>query len=266
MRKANLPAGCCILSKFYIKPQPFSCRHVLPRVVSYRNSTSNHNFLQTLENKCEVVSYRNSTSNHNDMAAVWGDSEVVSYRNSTSNHNHAFRFRPFGRLYLIEILHQTTTTDLGWQLDFKLYLIEILHQTTTNPRPIAILPRCILSKFYIKPQRGYHFYVFPVVVSYRNSTSNHNCLIHHNLNVDVVSYRNSTSNHNVTPFSRLAFRLYLIEILHQTTTVSHVLLPCHLLYLIEILHQTTTGADGKPVARSCILSKFYIKPQPQNNN
>ena len=36
------------------------------------------------------------------------------------------------RLYLIEILHQTTTTFVMGSLTFWLYLIEILHQTTTT--------------------------------------------------------------------------------------------------------------------------------------
>ena len=37
-------------------------------------------------------------------------------------------------------------------LRFLLYLIEILHQTTT-PVPVERFgPRCILLKFYIKPQ------------------------------------------------------------------------------------------------------------------
>ena len=35
-------------------------------------------------------------------------------------------------------------------------------------------------------------------------------------------------------------KLYLIEILHQTTTPVVLLLVLALLYLIEILHQTTT--------------------------
>ena len=35
------------------------------------------------------------------------------------------------RLYLIEILHQTTTYRAVLTRDWKLYLIEILHQTTT---------------------------------------------------------------------------------------------------------------------------------------
>ena len=77
-----------------------------------------------------------------------------------------------------------------------LYLIEILHQTTTRTSYSCTILGCILSKFYIKPQRWIaESYVF-VVVSYRNSTSNHNA-------------------GTTTPNSAL---LYLIEILHQTTT------------------------------------------------
>ena len=168
-------------------------------------------------------------------------SRVVSYRNSTSNHNGKGWLNRYDALYLIEILHQTTTTSL------------------TSALPL----RCILSKFYIKPQRlvveGYS----QAVVSYRNSTSNHNCLSgtqskfsvvsyrnstsNHNsasllvVRLIVVSYRNSTSNHNIWLSKATHKRLYLIEILHQTTTqVAHPLLLVAL-YLIEILHQTTTG-------------------------
>ena len=35
-------------------------------------------------------------------------------------------------LYLIEILHQTTTIDNAESVNQLLYLIEILHQTTTS--------------------------------------------------------------------------------------------------------------------------------------
>ena len=55
--------------------------------------------------------------------------------------------------------------------------------------------------------------------------------------------------------------LYLIEILHQTTTLHLCLLPPALLYLIEILHQTTTSLLPGFLPFCCILSKFYIKPQ-----
>ena len=100
------------------------------------------------------------------------------------------------KLYLIEILHQTTTFMLITMLVPELYLIEILHQTTTQPR----------------------------------------CEDRHQ-------------------------ELYLIEILHQTTTRSRRRHWRHELYLIEILHQTTTSVDCSLFCYSCILSKFYIKPQ-----
>ena len=56
-------------------------------------------------------------------------------------------------LYLIEILHQTTTENQEEKNSTKLYLIEILHQTTTRLGELYEQKSCILSKFYIKPQR-----------------------------------------------------------------------------------------------------------------
>ena len=169
---------------------------ILSGVVSYRNSTSNHNLLQINNVSHWVVSYRNSTSNHNRDVGVPGCFFVVSYRNSTSNHNHtSSRFLGFALylieilhqtttrafvlvrkqpLYLIEILHQTTTMSLVKIHAIRLYLIEILHQTTTLGRRSRHGPRCILSKFYIKPQPCFHVFDLVSVVSYRNSTSNHN--------------------------------------------------------------------------------------------
>ena len=55
--------------------------------------------------------------------------------------------------------------------------------------------------------------------------------------------------------------LYLIEILHQTTTENHSSFAASSLYLIEILHQTTTRVETFRLMFGCILSKFYIKPQ-----
>ena len=77
----------CILSKFYIKPQRWTTTCCRLRVVSYRNSTSNHNDEARLVNAAKVVSYRNSTSNHNKQEGGRNHVSVVSYRNSTSNHN-----------------------------------------------------------------------------------------------------------------------------------------------------------------------------------
>ena len=58
--------------------------------------------------------------------------------------------------------------------------------------------------------------------------------------------------------------LYLIEILHQTTTIKEVYIAKSALYLIEILHQTTTAALVATTSAGCILLKFYIKPQPRS--
>ena len=165
----------------------------------------------------------------------------------------------------------------------QLYLIEILHQTTTWDFILCHCPGCILLKFYIKPQRWttiranqpscilLKFYIKPQppicvpllckVVSYWNSTSNHNSIsasardnwlylieiLHQTTTKSlsrcdfrscillkfyikpqlpvreqeycwVVSYWNSTSNHNGQSFNSSISLLYLIEILHQTTT------------------------------------------------
>ena len=165
-------------------------------------------------------------------------------------------------LYLIEILHQTTTPSLS-----SLILLScILSKFYIKPQPIqrrgerkhsCILskfyikpqhrfnhwrarPGCILSKFYIKPQPGRSgsrtpsgcilskFYIKPQHIRTTKTSDR------------VVSYRNSTSNHNRILILMLFPPLYLIEILHQTTT---------------------DGQSGEKIF-SCILSKFYIKPQP----
>ena len=165
---------CCILSKFYIKPQHRQARHARGSVVSYRNSTSNHNCRAARASIVLVVSYRNSTSNHNSCLCISEETAVVSYRNSTSNHNTNFSRAKGGlvvsyrnstsnhnlkgklnveaQLYLIEILHQTTTQVRAYFQAYRLYLIEILHQTTTGATITASRDGCILSKFYIKPQ------------------------------------------------------------------------------------------------------------------
>ena len=166
------------------------------------------------------------------------------------------------RLYLIEILHQTTTSPQFMLFDLELYLIEILHQTTTiccqpfcakccilskfyikpqHHRGAVRMGRCcILSKFYIKPQQGDGAHDGTGVVSYRNSTSNHNCpewnVAVHGLYLIEILHQTTTMLNN----ARLRITLYLIEILHQTTTSNRFLYSSSLLYLIEILHQTTT--------------------------
>ena len=207
----------CILSKFYIKPQQLREAHweLFRCILSKFYIKPQH--LSQMIGPSSVVSYRNSTSNHNRIRLRFSERIVVSYRNSTSNHNKNNGATAIKMLYLIEILHQTTTV------------------TATAPD----VRRCILSKFYIKPQLPVALLRYVVVVSYRNSTSNHTGLA-------------------AIPSGRM---LYLIEILHQTTTPAALQLLLVVLYLIEILHQTTTVDVHEFHEVRCILSKFYIKPQ-----
>ena len=142
-------------------------------------------------------------------------------------------------LYLIEILHQTTTTTLSAIARLMLYLIEILHQTTTPLLLLVLLSRCILSKFYIKPQLVRNYYSYS----------------------QVVSYRNSTSNHNPTSLRRLTTLLYLIEILHQTTTPALLLAALVGCILSKFYIKPQLLRPHLHFVLCCILSKFYIKPQ-----
>ena len=187
------------------------------------------------------------------------------------------------QLYLIEILHQTTTERADRSLPLrcilsKFYIKPQLYaqeQENTNgcilskfyikpqPREVASLheARCILSKFYIKPQPATNNVSFRRVVSYRNSTSNHNCesRYRNNRGLYLIEILHQTTTR---PWENIEYpRLYLIEILHQTTTIVARRGSSSLLYLIEILHQTTTCVHFAHVFHGCILSKFYIKPQ-----
>ena len=210
-----------------------------------------------------VVSYRNSTSNHNGQSAEVNVEFVVSYRNSTSNHNTDKDGITDKKLYLIEILHQTTTV---WPtffvsrccilskfyikpqliaLSFSLGLGCILSKFYIKPQHTGPCPlcsaRCILSKFYIKPQQSSDCLICFEVVSYRNSTSNHNLWTTKSASemlylIEILHQTTTQRAHH-----KAKQELYLIEILHQTTTDRYINPPVELLYLIEILHQTTTS-------------------------
>ena len=186
----------CILSKFYIKPQQSTLPAEQKKVVSYRNSTSNHNIGAKKRMQRQVVSYRNSTSNHNYFTECSHGGRVVSYRNSTSNHNSDNWV--FSEHVVVSYRNSTSNHNIRRTTTWisVLYLIEILHQTTTYGRQRVPQKCCILSKFYIKPQLLNFSDSSDCVVSYRNSTSNHNERCRRIHRDAVVSYRNSTSNHN----------------------------------------------------------------------
>ena len=157
------------------------------------------------------------------------------------NHNSWIGKKKFPLLYLIEILHQTTTTPSLWLTSLLLYLIEILHQTTTSAYSGFAVECCILSKFYIKPQRNRRYF-----------DKKNRC---------ILSKFYIKPQLCLTSFPGDPTALYLIEILHQTTTRRTEVESLSWLYLIEILHQTTTVYWMIVYLLCCILSKFYIKPQ-----
>ena len=187
----------CILSKFYIKPQHCSTSTCQRKVVSYRNSTSNHNRAPVTNIRIGVVSYRNSTSNHNKQRWKIEAREVVSYRNSTSNHNRRREASWPLRLYLIEILHQTTTPQALMLTGIPLYLIEILHQTTT------------LS---LNQNRRYQLYLIEIL--HQTTTWLRFLIFRSRLYLIEILHQTTTTD----VLKVQEDMLYLIEILHQTTT------------------------------------------------
>ena len=122
-------------------------------------------------------------------------------------------------LFLIPILHQTTTVTSIYLLSLVLFLIPILHQTTTRRLRSGPPIGCFSFQFYIKPQPMQRLF---------------KCF-------RVVSHSNSTSNHNIRFFDGRLFLLFLIPILHQTTTDNARVSGNARLFLIPILHQTTTS-------------------------
>ena len=147
--------------------------------------------------------------------------EFEIFLSQKGNVNNSCNYAAFQycRLYLIEILHQTTTHCKCIQFTlccilskfyikpqhpskvFARYQSCILSKFYIKPQLMMTTRegsmRCILSKFYIKPQRVHTSFENGLVVSYRNSTSNHNRPTRNWSPPIVVSYRNSTSNHNV---------------------------------------------------------------------
>ena len=165
-------------------------------------------------------------------------------------------------LFLIPILHQTTTSENDMKTFKKLFLIPILHQTTTLRFTFGFSSRCSSFQFYIKPQRrhdekpvtdccsSFQFYIKPQHSKWHLSTTR-SC---------------SSFQFYIKPQPRLmnfgrSFGLFLIPILHQTTTFTPKRCNRSRLFLIPILHQTTTFTSQKRMILRCSSFQFYIKPQ-----
>ena len=142
----------CVISYFYIKPQPPLFFLSVCPVVSYLISTSNHNCKNALISQVNVVSYLISTSNHNFCSILSFVAVVVSYLISTSNHNRYADKRTRTKLCHILFLHQTTTP---WCVNNQLVSCVISYFYIKPQPPTAIevvVVSCVISYFYIKPQ------------------------------------------------------------------------------------------------------------------
>ena len=186
-------------------------------------------------------------------------------------------------MFLIPILHQTTTFPLSASIVRSCFSFQFYIKPQQAPSNNFIVKRCFSFQFYIKPQLDICSNMYRTVVSHSNSTSNHNKRLsasdfnmvvshsnstsNHNIigvaavRPKVVSHSNSTSNHNISLEEARLELLFLIPILHQTTTYERSGKRCALLFLIPILHQTTTAMQTSTSSRCCFSFQFYIKPQ-----
>ena len=143
----------CVISFFYIKPQPPSRQRVCRKVVLYLSSTSNHNKIRIEYARAYVVLYLSSTSNHNAYASNLRASllcYIFLLHQTTTGSLLVFIN---SALCYIFLLHQTTTRPqiLLWRA--LLCYIFLLHQTTTGVGQALSGDGCVISFFYIKPQR-----------------------------------------------------------------------------------------------------------------
>ena len=128
---ANLVSKRCLISLFYIKPQPAPLHPRTPI-------------------GCLIsLFYIKPQPCISPLVLLRG----VLYRYSTSNHNIVCLHNSISMVSYIVILHQTTTSSANLLTVFWVSYIVILHQTTTNVTTCIFLIRCLISLFYIKPQR-----------------------------------------------------------------------------------------------------------------
>ena len=140
----------------------------------------------------------------------------------------------------IFLLHQTTTYRERAIKSGVLCYIFLLHQTTTWNKQNDYNLRCVISFFYIKPQLSSQVdsAIKRCVISFFYIKPQLTLTIIYALR--VVLYLSSTSNHN------------------NRCERSHAKTLCY----IFLLHQTTTRQLPHCPTYRCVISFFYIKPQP----
>ena len=156
-----------------------------------------------------------STSNHNDnsnyhkntalslfyikpqlLVVAYITKDIVFYLFSTSNHNRNPKEEYHLILSFISFLHQTTTPR-GYPHVIQHCLLSLFY---IKPQRVPVSPitrlNCLLSLFYIKPQPVDPLTLASSIVFYLFSTSNHNMNRFFDILELIVFYLFSTSNHN----------------------------------------------------------------------
>ena len=165
-------------------------------------------------------------------------------------------------LYIFWFLHQTTTLAAIYDDDARCISFDSYIKPQRNSLRTLSEARCISFESYIKPQLidhvaeaessciSFESYIKPqhsagIVISRHCCISfesyikpQRQCCLHRQ--GSVVYLLNPTSNHNPAAGTSLSPWLYIFWILHQTTTLRHLVWFYTQLYIFWIQHQTTT--------------------------
>ncbi len=204
---------------------------------------------------------------------------VVPHSNSTSNHNVEETTLRSPQLFLIPILHQTTTDNRVLSLhsgcsSFQFYIKPQLSpaiprkafccssfQFYIKPQRSPALPEfppgCSSFQFYIKPQHGRPLMEVDGVVPHSNSTSNHNSVGDLAYPIPVVPHSNSTSNHNMLPVNHRA----ACVVPHSNSTSNHNYGSAYNGLNIVVPHSNSTSNHNLP-----FRFHIYGKVVPHSNS
>ncbi len=196
IRALHASITCCLISLFYIKPQLFrlwqrptvccliSLFYIKPQRTPLAKGKSKRCLISLFYIKPQLASWIYITSWSCLISLFYIKPQpsflfilhysVVLYLCSTSNHNAIRGFSLIRELSYISVLHQTTTLLVTGGCLSQLSYISVLHQTTTFTFVLPNEKSCLISLFYIKPQRGVGTLHPFLVVLYLCSTSNHN--------------------------------------------------------------------------------------------
>ena len=145
-------AFCCSSFQFYIKPQRSPALPEFPPGCSSFQFYIKPQHGRPLMEVDGVVPHSNSTSNHNNGLSFISPVSLFLIPILHQTTTVGIPRNRGGQLFLIPILHQTTTFLICINVAVSLFLIPILHQTTTRLTVLSHVKGCSSFQFYIKPQ------------------------------------------------------------------------------------------------------------------